>query len=214
MKLTVNRKEAVFTDYNTCEQYVLAELEAAQIENEELRKRIEELEREKSEAEAKKAESPDGEIEPRQVQIVKLNEPFETAYLTVKDAYDFKNSENGLGLTAEEVREKAASEEGLREVASIRVGWSRDEAMSVETRIWPCQLRTGTQTFVMDVWDNGRNLAEARVCKDEEKPRTGNYFPAYRAEELELFGLDLLKKRLLEYADKLDAEASKSEGDE
>lgn len=155
MKLTVNGKEAVFTDCNTCEQYVLAELEAAQIENEELRKRIEELEREKSEADAKKAESPDGEIEPRQVQIVKLNEPFETAYLTVKDAYDFKHSENGLGLTAEEVREKAASEEGLREVASIRVGWSRNEAMSVETRIWPCQLRTGTQTFVMDVWDNG-----------------------------------------------------------
>ena len=172
MKLTVNGKEAVFTDYNTCEQYVLAELEAAQIENEELRKRIEELEREKNEADAKKAESPDGEIEPRQVQIVKLNEPFETAYLTVKDAYDFKHSENGLGLTAEEAREKAASEEGLREVASIRVGWSRNEAMSVETRIWPCQLRTGTQTFVMDVWDNGRNLSEARVAKDAEKACT------------------------------------------
>ena len=200
MKLTVNGKEAVFTDYNTCEQYVLAELEAAQIENEELRKRIEELEREKSEADAKKAESPDGEIEPRQVQIVKLNEPFETAYLTVKDAYDFKHSENGLGLTAEEAREKAASEEGLR------VGWSRNEAMSVETRIWPCQLRTGTQTFVMDVWDNGRNLSEARVAKDAEKACTGQYFPAYRAQELERFGLDLLKKRLIEYADRLDAE--------
>lgn len=206
MKLTVNGKEAFFTDYNTCEQYVLAELEAAQIENEELRKRIEELEREKSEADAKKAESPDGEIEPRQVQIVKLNEPFETAYLTVKDAYDFKHSENGLGLTAEEAREKAASEEGLREVASKRVGWSRNEAMIVETRIWPCQLRTGTQTFVMDVWDNGRNLSEARVAKDTEKACTGQYFPAYRAQELERFGLDLLKKRLIEYADKLDAE--------
>lgn len=206
MKLTVNGKESVFTDFNTCEQYVLAELEAAQIENDELRKRIEELEREKSEADAKKAESPDGEIEPRQVQIVKLNEPFETAYLTVKDVYDFRRSENGLGLTAEEAREKAASEEGLREVARIRVGWGNGEAMSVETRIWPCQLRTGTQTFVMDVWDNGRNLAEARVVKDAEKACTGQYFPAYRAQELERFGLDLLKKRLLEYADKLDAE--------
>lgn len=214
MKLTVNGKEAVFTDYNTCEQYVLAELEAAQIENEELRKRIEELEREKSEADAKKAESPDGEIEPRQVQIVKLNEPFETAHLTVKDVYDFKHSENGLGLTAEEAREKAASEEGLREVASIRVGWSRNGAMSVETRIWPCQLRTGTQTFVMDVWDNGRKLSEARVAKDDEKACTGKYFPAYRAQELERFGLDLLKKRLIEYADKLDAEAKKDEENE
>lgn len=199
-------------EIRTCEEYVLSELEAAQAENEALRGRIAELEREKSEAEAKKAESPDGEIEPRQVQIVKLNEPFETAYLTVKDAYDFKHSENGLGLTAEEAREKAASEEGLREVASIRVGWSGNEAMSVETRIWPCQLRTGTQTFVMDVWDNGRNLSEARVAKDDEKACTGKYFPAYRAQELDRFGLDLLKKRLLEYADKLDAE--KNEGNE
>lgn len=201
-------------EIRTCEEYVLAKLHAAEEANEVLRGKIAELEREKSEADAKKAESPDGEIEPRQVQIVKLNEPFETAYLTVKDVYDFKHSENGLGLTAEEAREKAASDEGLREVARKRVGWSRNEAMSVDTHIWPCQLRTGTQTFVMDLWDNGRNLAEARVCKDEEKPRTGNYFPAYRAEELERFGLDLLKKRLLEYADKLDAEAAKSEGDE
>lgn len=201
-------------EIRTCEEYVLVKLHAAEAANEVLRGKIAELEREKSEADAKKAESPDGEIEPRQVQIVKLNEPFETAYLTVKDVYDFKHSENGLGLTAEEIREKAATEEGLREVAEICVGWSRDETMSVDTRIWPCQLRTGTQTFVMDLWDNGRNLAEARVCKDEEKPRTGNYFPAYRAEELERFGLDLLKKRLLEYADKLDAEAAKSEGDE
>ena len=146
--------------------------------------------------------------------MVKLNEPFETAYLTVKDVYDFRHSENGLGLTADEAREKAASEEGLREVARMRVGWSRNEAMSVETRIWPCQLRTGTQTFVMDVWNNGRNLAEARIEKDGEKACTGRYFPAHRAQELERFGLDLLKKRLLEYADKLDEEAEKTKGDE
>lgn len=197
-----------------CEQYVLAELEAAQKENEELRDRIAELEREAAEADAGKGESPDGEVEPRQVQIYKLNEPFETAYLTVKDVYDFRHSENGLGLTAEEAREKAASDEGLREVARMRVGWSKNEAMSVETRIWPCQLRTGTQTFVMDVWDNGRNITEARIEKDGEKARAMRYFPAYRAQELERFGLDLLKKRLLEYADKLDEEAEKTKGDE
>ena len=201
-------------EIKNCEQYVLAELEAAQKENEELRDRIAELEREAAEADAGKGESPDGEVEPRQVQIYKLNEPFETAYLTVKDVFDFRHSEIGLGLTAEEAREKAASDEGLREVARMRVGWSKNEAMSVETRIWPCQLRTGTQTFVMDVWDNGRNITEARIEKDGEKACTGRYFPAYRAQELERFGLDLLKKRLLEYADKLDEEAEKTKGDE
>lgn len=190
----------------TCEQYVLAELEDAKRENERLRDRIAELEREAAEADARKAESPDGEVEPRQVQIYKLNEPFETAYLTVKDSYDFGRSENGLGLTAEEIREKAATEEGLREVAGIRVGWSREEAMSVSTRIWPCQLRTGMQTFVMDVYDKGRNITEARVGKDSEEACSGKYFPACRAQELEQLGLSMLKKRLLEYADKLDAE--------
>lgn len=190
----------------TCEQYVLAELEDAKRENERLLNRIKELENAAADAEAKKAESPDGEVEPRQVQIFKLNEPFETAYLSVKDVYDFCRSENGLGLTADEAREKASSEEGLREVARIRVGWSREESMIVETRIWPCQLRTGAQTFVMDVYDNGRSITEARVEKDDEEACRGRYFPAYRAQELERLGLDLLKKNLLEYADKLDAE--------
>lgn len=190
----------------TCEQFVLAELEDAKRENERLLNRIEELENAAADAEAKKAESPDGEVEPRQVQIFRLNEPFETAYLSVKDVYDFCRSDNGLGLTADEAREKAASEEGLREVARIRVGWCREEAMIVETSIWPCQLRTGTQTFVMDVYDKGRNITVARVERDGEEARCGRYFPAYRAQELEQLGLSLLKKRLLEYADKLDAE--------
>ena len=190
----------------TCEQYVLAELEDAKRENERLLNRIEELENAAAESEAKKAESPDGEVEPRQVQIFKLNEPFETAYLSVKDVYDFCRSENGLGLTADEAREKASSEEGLREVARIRVGWCREEAMIVETRIWPCQLRTGAQTFVMDVYDKGRSITEARVERDDEDACSGRYFPAYRAQELDRLGLNLLKKRLLEYADKLDAE--------
>lgn len=190
----------------TCEQYVLAELEDAKRENERLLGRIEELENAAADAEAKKAESPDGEVEPRQVQIFKLNEPFETAYLSVKDVYEFCRSDNGLGLTADEAREKAASEEGLREVARIRVGWCREEAMIVETRIWPCQLRTGTQTFVMDVYDKGRNIAGSWVEKDDEEACSGRYFPAYRAQELEQLGLSMLKKRLLEYADELDAE--------
>ena len=190
----------------TCEQYVLAELEDAKRENERLLNRIEELENAAADADAKKAESPDGEVEPRQVQIFKLNEPFETAYLSVRDVYDFRCSENGLGLTADEAREKASSEEGLREVARIKVGWSREEAMIVETRIWPCQLRTGAQTFVMDVYDKGRKITEARVEKDDDEACRGRYFPAYRAQELERLGLDLLKKNLLEYADKLDSE--------
>ena len=42
-------------EITTCEQYVLAELEASQAENKALRGRIAELEREKSEDEARQA---------------------------------------------------------------------------------------------------------------------------------------------------------------
>ena len=56
---------------------------------------------------------------------------------------------------------------------------------------------------------------EREKCEAEAKKAcTGQHFPAYRSQELERFGLDLLKKRLLEYADKLDEEAEKTEGDE
>lgn len=198
-------------EYRTCEQYVLGELEAEQKENARLRSMVAELERERDEALAKKAESQDGDVEPRQVQMLKLNEPFETAYLTVKDVYDFRRKEGGLNLTAEEAREKAATEDGLREVAKMHCGWSwSGQAMSVDTRIWPFTLRTGTQTFVMDVYNGGRDVTESRVCKDDEEACCGQYFPAYRAEELERVGLGLLKERLLEYADKLDAEEERA----
>ena len=86
--------------------------------------------------------------------------------------------------------------------------------MSVEIRLWPCQLRTGNQTFAIDLYNNGEDMFETRVCKDDEKAAAGRHFPSYRAGELEALGLEKLKKNLLEYADKLDAEASKSEGDE
>lgn len=195
----------------TCEQYVLAELEAAQLENDALRAQIEELKAEAARRDANQGESPDGEIEPRQVQVFKINEPFETAYLSVQSSYRMRDKEHGLGLTSDEAREKASTEEGLLEVAEKRVGWSLERCMRVETRLWPCQLRTGTQTFVFDVYDSGRELMETRVCKDEESVATGRYFPAYRADELRSYGLELLRKNLLEYADKLDAEAAKDE---
>ncbi|MBE6468926.1 MAG: hypothetical protein E7001_02960 [Coriobacteriaceae bacterium] len=215
MDREIERGEACMSEpVMTCEQHVLAELEELQAENESLRSRVSELEQAAAEADAKRAESPDGEIEPHEVQIVKLNEPFETAYLTVKDAWDFRNRENGLGLTADEAREKAASEDGLREVARIKVGWSREEAVLVETRIWPCQLRTGTQTFVMDMYDGGKSMIGKRVQKDSEAACRGRYFPAHRAQELESLGFEMLKKNLLDYADKLDAEAAKSDGEE
>lgn len=151
----------------------------------------------------------DGEIVPRQVQMVKLNEPFETAYLDVGGSCDIKRIDPKL--TAAEAREKASTEEGLLEVAEMRCGYFHEPCMRVATRLWPCQLRTGTQTFVLDLYDEGRGIVEARVHKDGEPVEAGHYFPAHRAEELHALGLELLKKNLLEYADELDAESAEKE---
>lgn len=197
-------------EIKTCEQYVLAELEASQAENEALRNRIAELEQEAAE----RAQRPGGGVEPHEVQVFRINEPIETAYLTVKDSYHFGDDKNGLGMTAQEVRDAAQSEDGLRAVAQKRVGWGADKAMSVDIRLWPCQLRTGSQTFAIDLYNNGEDMFETRICKDEEKAVAGRYFPSYRANELEALGLERLKKNLLEYADKLDAKAAEGDGGE
>lgn len=55
---------------------------------------------------------------------------------------------------------------------------------------------------------------EQYVLAELENAQKENERLRDRIAELERFGLDLLKKRLLDYADKLDAEAAKSEGDE
>lgn len=47
MKLTINGKEAVLTDVNTCEQYVLAELNAKSLEVERLEQQLEEAKAER-----------------------------------------------------------------------------------------------------------------------------------------------------------------------
>jgi len=197
----------------TCEQYVLARLSDAMKENEALRSEIGELEGRLRDRDARDAESAGGEVTPREVQMYRINEPFETVYLTVADSYDLSNKEHGIGLSAEGAREKASTEEGLVEVSEMRVGWSESPAMRVETHLWPAQVRTGTQTFVFDLYNAGSSLTEARVCKDDEKAGANEYFPAYRAEELRRVGLETLKRNLLKYADKLDADAAKEATD-
>lgn len=201
-------------EIKTCEQYVLARLEEARRENEALKARVEELDAEVARMGAKQAESPDGEIEPRQVQMVRANEPLETVCLTVKDVYDMRNTQNNLGLTAAEAREKASTEEGLLEVAEKRVGWCCDRCVNVETHLWPCQLRIGAHTFGLDLYDKGREIIYGLVREDGEPAETDQYFPTYRAEELRALGLELLKKNLLDYADKLDEQEKRKAGEE
>lgn len=193
----------------TCEQYVLARLSDAMKENEALRSAIGELEGRLRDRDAREAESAGGEVTPREVQMYRINEPFETVYLTVADSYDLSDKKHGIGLSAKEAREKASTEEGLVEVSEMRVGWSESPAMRVNTSLWPFQVRTGTQTFALDLYNNGSNLSEARVCKDDEKADANKYFPSYRAEEIRRVGLETLKRNLLKYADKLDADAEK-----
>lgn len=194
-------------EINTAEQYVLDQLFEQKRENERLLKTIAELKGAIEKKSADVAESPDGEVEPRAVQMFKLNEPYETVYLTVQDEYRFKGSD-GLNMTAGEIRAACSDDERLRDLSGKRVGYCHEKLMELRYDVHPYQLRVGGNTFVLDVYSGGDSIFEARVMKDHEKPRTGCHFPRYRGDEIERYGMGLLKERLLKYAVKLDEEAS------
>lgn len=194
-------------EIKTCEQYVLDQLFEQQRENERLLATIAELKERIEQRNADMAKSPDGEVEPREVQMFKLNEPYETAYLSVQDEYRFKGSD-GLNMTAAEIRAVCSDEERLRDLSEKRVGYCREKLMDFRYEVHPYQLRVCENTFVLDTYDGGESIYQHRVMKDSEKLSTGRHFPRYRGEELERYGMGLLKERLLKYADKLDEEAS------
>lgn len=180
-----------------CERYVLDELKAAQAENCLLRDELAEMRIREKERGAEVG------TEPREVEMYKINEPFETAYLTVEDEHAYSNREHSLGMTAAEIREALETDEGLREVCEKRVGWLSSKIVDVELRVWPYQLRTFNHTYVLDIYSSGECMSVYKVETSGEV-KTSKHYPASRYDELYAHGLEVARKRLLEYADKLE----------
>ena len=184
-------------EITNCEQYVLDELKASRRENYRLREELDEMRR------REKERGSDVGTEQREVEMYKINEPYETAYLTIKSAYDFAHKDKGLGMTAAEIREALETEEGLREICEKRVGWSNGRIVDVELRVWPYQLRALNQTYVLDIYSGGDGVL---VCKVEmsDEVRTSRHYPAGLYDELYAYGLEEAREALLEYAEKLE----------
>lgn len=173
-------------EITSCELYVLDELRAAQAENCRLREKLAEV-----------------GTEPREVEMYKVNEPFETAYLAVEDTYAYSSSEHGLGMTAAEIREAVETDDGLREICEKRVGWSKCKIVDVELRVWPYQFRTLNHTYVLDVYNSGESISAYKVEMSDEV-KTSKHYPASRCDELHAYGLEVARERLLKYAEKLE----------
>lgn len=184
-------------EITSCERYVLDELGAAQAENCRLREELDEMRRREKERGAEVG------TEPREVEMYKINEPYETACLTVEDAYAYSSSEHGLGMTAAEIREAVETDDGLREVCEKRVGWSNSKIVDVELRVWPYQFRTLDHTYVLDVYSSGESISTCKVEMSDEV-KTSKHYPASRCDELHAYGLEVARERLLKYAEKLE----------
>ena len=174
----------------TCEEYVLGELAAALVENERLKQRI---------AEAKEAEPT--------AEVVRINEPVETCYLRIADRYDFKG-DNGLGMTAAEIREACGTREGLERIAKKELGsdWSKKPALHITKDIYPYQLKTCSAVFGINVYNDGESIIEARIMGDSEDMDDCEHFPIERLGEMREYGLETLKANLLVYAEDLEAD--------
>lgn len=184
-------------EITSCERYVMDELRAAQAENRFLREELAEMRRREKDRGAEVG------IEPREVEMYKVNEPFETAYLTVEGAYAYSSSENGLDMTAAEIREALETDDGLREVCEKRVGWAGNKIVDVELRVWPYQFRSLNHTYVLDIYGDGEIVSAYKVETSDEV-KTSKHYPASRCDELRACGLEVARERLLKYAEKLE----------
>lgn len=142
--------------------------------------------------------------EPDELPVRLVNVPCNAVKLTVASPIDLAHLVD-RELADKEAREKAATREGLQEVA----GWeyaSYDGArkcIEMERRSFPCSLDTEEVSYAIDFYDDMNRLLIYPVYGNREPVRAGNYFFAYREPALAEQGLRLLKVNLLKYADML-----------
>ena len=195
---------------NTAEQFLIAEYEKLQQENNSLQTQIKSLSNELDELKST-PDVIDQEENPvkHYVSMWKLDEPIELAYLSVKDHYDMHNSNNPLKLTSDEIR-KHINEKTLRDITDMRCGYSYSTSplVCVDIRTFPYTLRVGRHRFGLDVYMSNGNPLDVNVyrCEEDSNLRAGAYFPVEREHELFEHGLKLLEERLEKHLKWLDEE--------
>ena len=186
---------------NTAEQFLLAEYEKLQKENDNLRDELDALK-----------SVPDGlgrnenPIE-HNVSIYKLDEPIELVYLGVESCYTMRNSDQPLKLTADEIREHIGNGT-LREIADMRCGYSASPLMCIDILTFPYTLQFGGCRFGLDVnrWSGKSPNVSVCECLEDSELRANAYFPAEREQELFEYGLERMKEQLEKHLEWLEKE--------
>ena len=195
---------------NTAEQFLIAEYEKLQQENNNLQVQMKNLSDELA-ALKSTPDVVDQEDNPvkHSVSMWKLDEPIELVYLSVKDHYDMRNSDNPLKLTADEIH-KHIDENTLDEIVDMSCGYSYSRSPLVYINIctFPYTLRIGKYRFGLDTYmSNGRPLeVNVQRCEEDSSLRAGAYFPVEREDELFFHGLVLLEEQLKKHLKWLEEE--------
>lgn len=177
----------------TCEEYVLAELRAALATCEALRREVEALRN------AEPTEEPTGEL-------VQINKPIEACCLQLASSWRL-GGEDGLNMTAEEIRAACATRQGLELIAEKKIGAYRDEPlMQISKDVFPYRFESCGSVFGIEVTCNGRSIWDARIMPDSHAMCRDEHFPIERMDEMREHGLAELKALLLAYAEKLEEE--------
>ena len=170
------------TEIKTCEQYVLAELERLQTENESLRERVSDLNEETHRS--------DGGVD------VWFGGPVKTVRFSVASTYTIKRN---MSITADGIREILSDEKKLEEFADGMAGFF--PVLNVEIEEWPFSLESGIGVYACRV-DDGR-LEIKFVRADASDFSEGELYRASYAGAVHSEGLQTLAEELQELLDDL-----------
>lgn len=182
--------------FKTAEEKLLADYEALEAENEQLK------------ADLEKHEISDPETDQA---AYRIDRPVELVRTNV-DTYWYSSDSNGVAkMTAGELREACATRDGLVRIAEMN-GRYGGKTAGVDKRVWPYQVQALGALFAVDFskYSDDVNMSEVLIY-DPAELDTSHWFPVECESGLYELALEELKEALLKRADKLENEAKEVE---
>lgn len=140
----------------------------------------------------------------------RINEPIEIIELEMAESYNYDSGKKHLGMTPDEIRDAVSTREGIEALCSKEVGYGPHKLMKMHEIMCPLQIIVFGRVFglmpIKGYYDDKVRVDVYAVEEDGEGLKERKYYRAEHKEAMYEWGLEKLKKRLLEYADKLDEE--------
>lgn len=188
--------------YDSCEAYVMQELQDANSKISSLEDTLEEY----------RAKNMRGELGPElDPMAYKINRPVEVVYADIANRYTMYCKDTGFGMTSEELFSYLESDEKLKELSEKKIGygWCKEPAMSINTKTFPYSFEDEQGRKILLGISSDSNLIDAEFLHDiEEDFNTLCYYPIEQKDEVE-------KSAMIEFRSRVEqavADISKEEG--